>query len=323
MAEHSIRITAAICTHNRATLLPAAIESLLAQSLPPAGFEILVIDNASTDETPQIIQRYRAAGGNVTLRSAAQPVLGLSHARNLAVEMAAGDIIAFMDDDAVADPEWLAALLGAYTTHPNAWVVGGKVLPLWQGERPAWLTDDLLPHLSMLDLGDVVRPLNAGEPLYGVNFSCRRGAFARVGLFRSDLGRQGVALLGNEESEFQQRILHQGQALVYTPHAIVSHCVPRERLQQRYFIRRAYGKGRTNARLMMSHSLRRRAMMWRCVRGGLGVARRWLMLGLHPLDKRKQLYCMQITATWLGFTLEALMHRRSARTRQDSTRPYV
>lgn len=305
-----IRITAAICTHNRVALLPAAIESLLTQNLPPTDYEILVIDNASADETPQIIQRYLHAPGSLALRSAVQPALGLSHARNLAVQMAQGEVIAFLDDDAVADPEWLAGLLDAYATHPDAWAVGGKVLPLWDGERPVWLTDELLPHLSMLDLGEAVRPLRRGEELYGVNFSCRLCAFDKIGHFRSDLGRQGVALLGSEESDLQRRILQHGQALLYTPHAIVKHRVMTERLQQRYFIRRAYGKGRTSARLMMSHSQERCTIVRRIVWGWLGIVRRWLILGLHPLDKGKQLYCMQVTATWLGFTLEAVRYRR-------------
>jgi glycosyltransferase involved in cell wall biosynthesis len=305
-----IRITAAICTHNRAALLSAAIESLLDQTLPPGDFEVLVIDNASTDATPQIIQRYLDAVGSVTLRSAVQPVLGLSHARNLAVEMAAGEIITFLDDDAVADPAWLEELLDAYTIHPEAWTVGGKVHPVWDGERPVWLTDDLLPQLSMLDLGDAVRPLNMDEQLYGVNFSCRRQAFDEIGLFRSDLGRRGVTLLGSEESEFQRRILQQGQILIYTPHAIVKHRVMAERLQQRYFIRLAYGKGRTSARLMMADALQRSGIARRMVRSGFGVARQWLTLGLHPFDKRKRLQCMRVAASWAGFTSEILIHGR-------------
>ena len=305
-----IRITAAICTHNRAALLPAAIESLLTQNLPSTDYEILVIDNTSTDKTPQIIQRYLNAPGSVTLRSAVQPVLGLSHARNLAVEMAAGEIIAFLDDDAVADPAWLVALLEAYAMHPDAWAVGGKVLPLWEGKRPIWLTDDLLPHLSILDLGDVVRSLHAGEQLYGVNFSCRRYAFDQIGLFRTDLGRQGIALLGSEESEFQQRLLQQGQSLIYTPHAVVSHRVPEERLQQWYFIRLAYHKGRTSARLMITASSLRSRIFQRIMRGTLGVARRWLLLTLHPLDQSRRLQCMRITAHWAGFTSEVLMQWR-------------
>ncbi|MBX3001080.1 MAG: glycosyltransferase family 2 protein [Caldilineaceae bacterium] len=311
MTEQPIRFTAAICTHNRAALLPAAIESLLAQSLALTDFEILVIDNASTDGTSQIIRRYLTAGGNVTLRSAVQPILGLSHARNLAVEIAGGDIIAFMDDDAVANPDWLAAMLDAYTIYPDAWVVGGKVLPLWQGERPIWLTDDLLPQLSMLDFGDDVRPLNPGEQLYGVNFSCRRCAFARIGLFRSDLGRQGVNLLGSEESDLQRRILQQGQPIIYTPHAIVEHHVTKERMQTQYFFRLAFAKGRTSARLMMTDSLQQKRVTRHIVRRGCGVIWRWLKLGLYPFDKSRRLQCMRVAAHWIGFTLEVL--RRGSR----------
>jgi len=310
MGNRALRITAAICTHNRAALLPAAIESLLTQNLPPMDYEVLVIDNASTDETPHVIRRYLTASDRVTLRSAVQPILGLSHARNLAVEMAAGEVIAFLDNDAVANPDWLAALLDAYDLHPDAWAVGGKVLPLWEGKRPLWLTDDLLPQLSMLDLGDVIRPLTEGEELFGVNFSCRRPAFDEIGLFRSDLGRQGVRLLGSEESEFQRRILQRGQAIIYAPHAVVIHRVEAERLQQRYFIRLAYHKGRTSARLMMTDALRRNKIAWRVLRGGLGVARRWLLLALHPLNQSMQLQCMRVTAHWVGFTSEVFMHER-------------
>lgn len=307
----TIYITAVICTYNRGALLPAAIESLLTQSLPSADYEVLVIDNASTDETPNAIQRYLNAPGSVTLRSAVQPILGLSHARNLAVEMAAGEVIAFLDDDAVANPDWLVALLDAYDLYPDAWAVGGKVLPLWKGERPLWLTDELLPQLSMLDLDDVIRPLTEDEELFGVNFSCRRSAFDEIGLFRSDLGRQGVTLLGSEESEVQQRVLQHSRAIIYTPHAIVKHWVEAERLQQSYFVRLAYGKGRTRARLMMTDALQGDNMMRRIVRSGFGVARQWFMLGLHPFDKRRRLQCMRVTAHWVGFTSELLMHRRA------------
>ncbi|MBK8050876.1 MAG: glycosyltransferase family 2 protein [Anaerolineales bacterium] len=153
MGDHSIRITAALCTHNRAALLDGAIASLLAQSLPPPAYEILVIDNSSNDATPAVIQRYQDTPGPVTLRSAVEPMLGLSYARNRAAQLAAGEIIAYLDDDAVADTGWLAGLLAAYAAFPDAWAVGGPVQLLWRLARPSWLGDDLLPMLSQLDLG--------------------------------------------------------------------------------------------------------------------------------------------------------------------------
>jgi hypothetical protein len=83
-----------------------------------------------------------------------------------------------------------------------------------------------------------------------------------------------------------------------------------ERLQQRYFIRLAYGKGRTSARLMMTDALQQSSAVRRMMRGGFGVARRWLMLGLHPFDRHRRLQCLRVTAHWVGFAWETLMHRR-------------
>lgn len=242
-----MRITAAICTHNRAALLPAAIESLRAQNLPPTDYEVLVIDNASTDATPAVIRRYLDAPDAVTLRSAVQPRLGLSHTRNLAAEMAAGEIIAYLDDDAVADPGWLAALLDAYAAFPDAWAVGGLVRLAWQTSRPAWLDDELLPMLSRLDLGAERRPLSVEEYLWGTSLSCHRQAFRSLGLFRTDLGRRGYALVSGEDTEFQRRIRAANRQVVYAPAAQVAHWVEPARTRQRYFVARAYGKGRTRA----------------------------------------------------------------------------
>jgi glycosyltransferase involved in cell wall biosynthesis len=296
-------VTAVICTHNRAALLPAALESLLAQSLPPTDYEILVIDNASTDETPQILQRYLASVTAVQLRSAVQPILGLSHARNLAIELAAGDIIAFMDDDAVAGTEWLAALLETYQLAPHAWAVGGKVLPLWEVPRPDWLQDRWLGQLSLLDLGDQILQLAPPRALYGVNCSFRRSVFAALGLFRTDLGRRASQLWGSEESELQARIRQHGGAILYNPQAQVWHAVPASRLRRRYFVRLAYYKGRDRVRLMILQSTRPH-LLWRSLHNGLSVGHQWLRLCLAPLDSTRQLQALCATAGWAGFLVE-------------------
>lgn len=304
----AIRITAAICTHNRADMLSDAIQSLLSQTALSAQYEIIVVDNHSTDDTVAVVQGWQQSYGTERLRLLQEPHLGLSYARNRAVQAAYGEIIAFMDDDGLADIGWLAALLEAYETFPDAWAVGGKVLPAWEGERPSWLTDSLLPQLSMLDLGDTAHPLKEGEELFGTNCSFRRCAFDELGLFRTDLGRRGSQILGSEETEFQVRILQVGKDVVYIPNAVVHHCVTPERLQPRYFIKLAYGKGRTRARLLPS-DYQFSALCWQIVRGGLGVARQWLHLCLNPLNRSRQVQCMRITAGWLGFIRELADHR--------------
>jgi GT2 family glycosyltransferase len=303
-----IRITAAICTHNRAALLPAAIESLLAQSLPPTDYEILVIDNASTDDTPQIIQRYLKVPGSVTLRSAVQPVLGLSHARNLGVEMAAGEIIAFMDDDAVATPGWLEVLLNAYAAFPTTWAAGGKVLLQWQAARPEWLTDDLLPGLSMFDLGDDTRVLGPREFLWGTNCSFRCRAFIEIGMFRTDLGRRGSRLLGQEDMELQQRIYRLGKQIIYVPNALVYHQVERSRLRRRYFVARAYGSGRSTA-LTEKATINTNVQLVKSIRLLLSVFKKCLESLPRLNDPHARLTCLRRQAFALGYLREAVARR--------------
>lgn len=300
----SIRITAAICTYNRAALLPDAIQSLLNQNLSPAAYEILIVDNSSTDETAAIIQSYVAAPKEAMVRSAFASPLGLSHARNLAVQRARGDIIAFLDDDARAEPDWLAALLDTYAAYPAAWAVGGKIVPAWEAQRPVWLTDDLVPQLSILDLDNATRPLTTTEELFGANCSFHRQAFAELGLFRTDLGRRGQQLWGSEESELQARIRLSGKVLVYTPHAVVHHKVTPERLRPDYFVRLAYKKGQTRVRLLPPN-VRFSAILWSIVRGGLAVLRQWMLLGLHPSDRTRQIQCLRATAGWFGYISES------------------
>lgn len=305
MGENLPRVTAVICTHNRAALLPAALESLLAQSLPPTDYEILVIDNASTDETPEILQRYLASATEVQLRTAVQPLLGLSHARNLAVELAAGEIIAFLDDDAVASTEWLAALLETYQLAPQAWAVGGRILPIWEVPRPDWLQDKLLGQLSLLDLGDQILELAPPQALYGVNCSFRASVFAALGLFRTDLGRRASQLWGSEESELQARIREHHGAILYNPKALVWHAIPASRLRRRYFVRLAYYKGRDRVRLLRSQSTWFHLLgCW--LRNGLSVGHQWLRLGLAPLDPTRQLQALRAAAGWAGFLVEFL-----------------
>lgn len=302
------RITAAICTYNRAEILSDAIQSLLSQTVSPDQYEIIVIDNHSTDHTAAVVRAWQESHGTERVRLLHEPHLGLSHARNAAVQAATGEIIALMDDDGVAEAGWLAELMKAYETFPDAWAIGGKIVPVWEGERPSWLTDTLLPQLSMLDLSDTARPLEEGEELFGANCSFRRCAFDEFGPFRTDLDRFGQQLLGSGETEFQERILRHGKGVVYTPHAVVHHSVTSERLQPRYFVKLAYGKGRTRARLLPP-DYQFSALCRQLVRGGFGVARQWLRLCLNPLDKSRQVQCMRITAGWLGFIRELAGNR--------------
>jgi len=241
-----MRISAVICTFRQPETLRAAIESLTAQSLSPNLYEIIVVDNNSQDETVKIVQDYIQKYDS-RIKYVLERRQGLSYARNAGVNLASGDIIAFLDDDAVADPDWLTALLEVYDSVRDAWAVGGKVLPLWDGERPKWLEDTMLRSLSIVEWGNKRRPLKWPERIIGTNCSFRNLVFSEIGLFDTNLGRRATLLLGNEDTEIQERIHNLGKLVFYTPEAVVYHHIRCERMTKKYFYRRAYGTGRSEA----------------------------------------------------------------------------
>lgn len=228
-------ISVVVCTHNNASLLRNALRSLSAQTLSASRREVLVVDNASTDETGQAAAEFPEAA------YVHEPRLGLSIARNAGVRNSRAPIIAFLDDDAEADPNWLEALLEGYANFDQAWAVGGRVDPIWGGPVPEWLTEQHHRSLSLVDWGPTMRALRWPERVIGVNCSFRRRVFDAFGLFDECLGRIGQALLGHEDTEIQQRIHASGHQVVYAPRAVVRHYVPASRMTREYFERRSKG----------------------------------------------------------------------------------
>lgn len=247
----SSRISVVICTYRNPELLEGAIRSLLSQTLSADQYEIIVVDNNSQDQTPEVVQRL-GAGDQPAVRYVLETQHGLSHARNRGVGTAGADIVAFMDDDAEANENWLAALLPAYDRSADIWAVGGKILPIWHtDERPAWWTDEYLGWLSLIDWGDEPRALAWPERILGTNCSFRKSVFREIGDFDPRLGRRAESLLGHEDTELQQRIHLSNKTVYYEPGAIVYHHVPAERLTEDYFLRRQLGASRSQMALVI------------------------------------------------------------------------
>lgn len=234
------RITAAICTYQRYDLLPGAIESALAQSLPATAFEVIVVDNSP--DAARSAREAEAFGRhpNLIWRHEARP--GLSNARNVAAQLASAPIIAYLDDDARAAPVWLENIAGCFDQFgPTLKVVGGRIRPWWGAPRPAWLPDEMLGNLTVVDLGDERRLLRDGEWVAGANIAFRIDALRDAGWFDTSLGRtgSGASLLSAEETALTDRIKDRGGLVAYDPLAAVEHWVDPERLTQRWFRRRA------------------------------------------------------------------------------------
>jgi glycosyltransferase involved in cell wall biosynthesis len=235
------QIAAIICTHNRDKYLGAAIDSLLAQDCD--NFEVWVVDNASSDRTRAVVEERLA---HPRLKYIYEPVLGLSVARNTGAKETTAPILAYLDDDAVATPQWLKTLLAAYDSNEKLAVAGGKVTLIWpEGIAPPnWISDELAGNLGLYDLGDTLVYIDKpGLTPRGLNYSIRRTFLEQIGGFDPNLGRKGKNLLSNEEVYMTELALKQGWQVAYLPEALVAHNVAPERLKPSWFLQRSWWQG--------------------------------------------------------------------------------
>jgi glycosyltransferase involved in cell wall biosynthesis len=242
--QESIFITLALCTHNHAERLRRTLDDL-GQLIPPSRpWEIIVVDNASSDETPALLADAGWRLEGVPVRIVREEKLGLSHARNRALREAEGEYLVFIDDDETADPHWLAAYQQAAQDHaPEA--LGGRIEVLFeQGERPVWLEDDLLGFLGRLNHGEARWLSDPSTPIYGGNFMFRRKVFETIGDFDTDLGRKGRVNTGGEDTEIYRRLLAAGCKARWVPEAIIYHRIQAGKLRRAYFLELHYRQGR-------------------------------------------------------------------------------
>lgn len=236
------QISAIICTYNRDTYLGAAIDSLLAQDFV-GEFEIVVVDNGSSDRTREVVEHR---SHNPHLKYVFEPVIGLSVARNTGARVASSEILAYLDDDAEANSDWLQVLYSAYQKNPKLAIAGGKVTLLWpEGTQPPpWLSTGLSANLGAYDLGDTIVYIdNPGKTPRGLNYSIRRSFLEEIGGFDPHLGRIGTKLLSNEELQMTELALQRGMQVAYLPNALVAHNVAPERLNRSWFFNRGWWQG--------------------------------------------------------------------------------
>ena len=197
-----IAISAVICTHNREKYIEKSLTSLIGQTLEKERYEIIVVDNASTDKTRDIVEKYTKQQANI--KYIYEPVLGHSQSRNTGWQNAVGKYVAYLDDDAVADPDWLKNILNVYQEiKPEPGIVGGKIDPIWESDPPAWLSDQMTRILTVIDWSNEPVVLNNSHMwLAGANIAYQKSLFEKYGGFDVKLGRKGQNLLCTELQTF-------------------------------------------------------------------------------------------------------------------------
>lgn len=239
-----IDISVVVCTYNRAALLEKALRSLFAQNAEPSAFEIVVIDNNSADNTAQVVESLKAESP-VPLRYFRESRQGNAYARNAGVEQSAGAIVAYMDDDVSADQDWVHLIREAFAQEPELDFVGGRVLPVWESEPPAWLTVEHWAPLALLDYGPEPLEIEGQTPrgLITANIAIRREVFAEVGGFLTSLQRVKGGIGSMEDHEFLMRMCRAGKRGKYLPDLIMRGWIDPERVTKEYHRRWHTGHG--------------------------------------------------------------------------------
>jgi glycosyltransferase involved in cell wall biosynthesis len=226
-------LRACVCTNRSAAAIAPCLDALLAQ-----GAEVLVVRSGGRGgETGELGERVTAVH---------EPLGGLSRARNRALaECAEDDVIAFVDDDAIVGDGWLDAMQAAWEgAGERVACIGGPIRPRFQAERPAWLSDQLLPILTTLDYGPQPRDLDPFlTTVYGANVSFRAGPLRDVGGFDPGLGHGGRPTGFGEEDEAERALARAGYVIRYEPGPSVWHVIPPERTRAAAFLRRRFDYG--------------------------------------------------------------------------------
>ena len=235
-----------ICTYNREKYIGPLLESIAANDLPKEQYEIVLVDNNCTDNTKGVCASFAKAHQDIRFLYCVEPEQGLSAARNKAIKEAKGDILVYIDDDALVDSWYLRTVYDYLTTHPDISAVGGPIIPLYETFEPKWMTRFTKELLcGYLYFGNNERPFPGKRYPGGGNAAYRADVFQQVGLFNTALGRKGNSLMGAEEKDIFDKMTAQGMHFTYLPKMILHHIIPQKKLEADYFNRLTYQIGQS------------------------------------------------------------------------------
>jgi glycosyltransferase involved in cell wall biosynthesis len=256
------QIGVVIATHNRRALLAEAVRGALSQTLPRHEYEVIVVDNRSTDDTRDWVQHEMTSVAN--LRYVREPELGASAARNAGWRSTSAPYVALLDDDAIPGPDWLECILRIFReVHPHPVCLGGAVEPIFEIAPPEWLTGSLLDYLTVVEhsphpkfLTDIIRT----QKLASANMAFERTVLEKIGGFSSRLDRVGDNLLSGGDVLPQLQMEKLGLPVYYDPAVRVRHHVSARRLTPEWLVERAYWGGVSDA--LLSFYIRGGSLWW-------------------------------------------------------------
>ena len=239
-------ITLIICTYNREKYIGPLLDSIAKNDYPTSDYEILLVDNNCTDNTRGVCEQFAVAHPEIIFRYVVEPEQGLSAARNKGIKEAKGEIIIYVDDDALVDVDYIRIYAEHFASHPETMAAGGPIEPLYETEEPKWMSPYTKALLTAwMNYGDNVREYPNGRYPGGGNAAYRKVVFDKVGLFNTELGRKGSALLASEEKDIFDKMHALGMQVLYLPTPVLHHIIPQAKLEEDYFNRLTLQIGRS------------------------------------------------------------------------------
>ncbi len=308
MSNRKPLISVVVCSHNRLQYVQACMESLAHQTVGSGGFEIILVDSGSPP--PVADEMKRMADRIANTRLVRLDVSGVSSARNEGARIAVGEYVAYIDDDAMAAPDWIEQIqrvLAERDCRPA--VLGGRVLPVWEAPLPGWWPPSLRGVLSIIEHEGAGEYRTEAVPTslepYGVNMVLKREAMLELGGFEEALGRLGLVLQSDEEVQLAWRLQDAGYSAIYDSRVVVRHSIQARRFTPEWLLSRQYWQGASTVRtrrMLGQHALVRRDFPRRLLVEALTLPITWII----PKHSTRLMELRWRHAYASGFTREAL-----------------
>ncbi len=278
----SVFYTVAICTHNHAEKLFETLREIVKLDQPDCLWELLIIDNASTDRTAELVNEFLRTSRLNNSKMVYEPKLGVANARNRALREARGDYVIFIDDDETPASTWLVTMVRAIQKwKPDA--IGGRIeVDFSSDERPKWLSDELLGFLGGLNHGlDEFRLTSIDTKIFTGNSAFKKSSVEKIGYFDAELGRRGSKNHGGEDTDMYLRLIAGGYQVIWVPSAVIYHRIEKEKLKRKYFIELHYRQGVQEGKNARGSSSRIPPLhlFGQLYRACIAVIRQWLKAG--------------------------------------------
>ena len=238
-------VSVVICSYNRAAYIGGALDSLYHQTASKEDFEVIVVDNNSSDGTDEVFIQWRAANPDGQFYYATETQQGASFARNKGAQLAKADWLCFMDDDAIATQDYIQNIIRHIQNHPTVVGFGGKIIPKYIPSEPSWMSYYVSSLVGNFDYAPVACAFENGKYPIESNMILKKSAFDLVGGFNEAIpGVVGTLRIGGEGKELFYKIIALGEKIYYDPSICVHHVVEIKKLTPEYMYRVASGIGR-------------------------------------------------------------------------------